>query len=224
MGPVAAPVIRAPAGKVWSSRFRPESTVSARLPAAERRRQLLDSALPTFAQLGFRGTSMNQIAEAAGVTKPVLYQHFASKRELFSELLADVGGQLETAIVEATATAATPRDQVERGFRAYFEYVATRRDAFLLLFGAGTRLDPEFAQIVRRFEAGMAHIIANLIAVDGLDEPQRNLLAHGIVGIAEVTSRHWLHAAGATLDPSPEVLASQISVLAWAGLRGIEAA
>ena len=195
-----------------------------RLPAAERRRQLLDSALPAFAEYGFRGTSMNQVAEAAGVTKPVLYQHFGSKRELFIELLGDVGGQLEQAILAATATAASPRDQVEQGFNAYFRFVAERQNAFLVLFGAGTRLDPEFAEIVRGFEAGMADIIAGLIVVDGLDTDRRRLLAHGIVGIAEVTCRHWLQSPDGQLDPSPEVLASQIATLAWAGLRGIEAA
>ncbi len=198
--------------------------MSVRLPAAERRRQLLETALPEFAAHGFRGTSMNRVAEAAGVTKPVLYQHFASKRDLFTELLAAVGSQLEQAIVTATARAPSPREQVERGFGAYFAFVAERRDAFLVLFGAGTRVDPEFARIVHRFEAGMANTIAELIVVEGLDRDERRLLAHGIVGIAEVTSRHWLRGESAALDPAPEVLAAQIAALAWAGLRGIEAA
>lgn len=167
---------------------------------------------------------MDQVAEAAGVTKPVLYQHFSSKRELFTELLADVGGQLEQAIIAATATADSPRDQVEQGFHAYFRFVAERQHAFLVLFGAGTRVDPEFAEIVRGFEAGMADIIAGLIVVDGLDADRRRLLGHGIVGIAEVTCRHWLRSTDGMLDPSPETLAAQVATLAWAGLRGIEAA
>lgn len=200
--------------------------MSTRLPAAERRRQLLDHALPVFAANGYRGTSMNQVAEAAGVTKPVLYQHFSSKRELFSELLDDVGSQLSEDIVAATSQATTPRGQVEQGFRAYFAFVAARRDAFKVLFGAGTRHDAEFAQTVRGFESEMAKIIAELIDIPGLDRAQRELLAHGIVGIAEVTSRHWLvnSQPGAELVPSAEVLAHQVSALAWAGLRGIEAA
>lgn len=200
--------------------------MSIRLPAAARRRQLLDQALPVFAEHGYRGTSMNQIAEAAGVTKPVLYQHFSSKRELFAELLEDVGSQLEEVIVAATAAATSPRSQVEAGFGAYFGFVSKRRDAFRLLFGAGTRHDAEFAKTVRHFESGMAEIIATLIDIDGLDAAQRRLLAHGIVGIAEVTSRHWLAAApdNEELVPDAEVLANQVAVLAWAGLRGIEAA
>ena len=169
---------------------------------------------------------MNQIAEAAGVTKPVLYQHFSSKRELFSELLDDVGSQLSGDILKATADAGSPRSQVEGGFLAYFRFVAERRDAFQVLFGAGSRHDPEFARTVRGFEAGMAEIIAELIVIEGLDHAQRSLLAHGIVGIAEVTSRHWLanHPPGQALEPSADTLARQVSALAWAGLRGVEAA
>lgn len=198
--------------------------MSPRLPAAERRQQLLDAALRTFAVDGYRGTSMNRVAEAAGVTKPVLYQHFASKRDLFVELLASVGGELEKSILDATSRATSPRGQVEGGFRAYFSFVAEHRDAFLVLFGAGTRLDPEFSQIVQGFEAGMADTIAALIVVDGLDDSQRRLLGHGIVGIAEVTCRHWLRTTDAGLDPTPEALAEQVAGLAWSGLRGIEAA
>lgn len=167
---------------------------------------------------------MDQIAQAAGVTKPVLYQHFGCKHELFSELLKDVGSQLSSAIVAATTTAVSPREQVENGFHAYFTFVATRRDAFQLLFGSGTRLDPEFAQIVRTFESDMADIIATLIEIKGLDDTRRRLLAHGIVGIAEVTCRHWIINGPDQLDPTPGELASQISALAWAGLRGIDAA
>ena len=75
--------------------------VAMRLPAAERREQLLRTAVAVFAEHGYHATSMNDVAEAAGVTKPVLYQHFSSKRELFIELLADIG------VVGAQATSIT---------------------------------------------------------------------------------------------------------------------
>ena len=197
--------------------------MSTRLPASERRRQLLDVALIAFARDGFRGTSMNRIAEAAGVTKPVLYRHFASKRALFGEVLVDVGEQLAAAIMKATTDATTPRGQVAGGFAAYFTFVARNRDAFFVLFGAGTGPDEDFAVVVRRFEADMAETIADLIDIEGLSAEHRRLLAHGIVGIAEVTSRNWLRSVDAPLDPSPEVLADQVATLAWSGLRGIEA-
>ncbi len=189
-----------------------------RLPAAERRRQLLDVAIDVFADHGLHGASMNQVAEAAGVTKPVLYQHFRSKRELYREVLEDVGGRLEEAIVKATAEAAGPRQQVDAGFLTYFQWVAAERAAFTLLFGGSTRNDDAFVETARRVEATIADAVAALIDVDGLDAMQRRVLAHGIVGIAESTSRHWV-ANDLPLDP--EDLAAQTSKLAWAGLRGI---
>src|SRR4051794_20606949 len=113
--------------------------MSTRLPAAQRRRQLLDVALHVFAARGFHQTSMDDVAEAAGVTKPVLYQHFRSKRALYLELLDDVGGDLHDKILKATAEAESPRGQVRDGFAAYFTFVVERPAAFQLLFGGGAR-------------------------------------------------------------------------------------
>ena len=79
--------------------------MSTRLPAPARREQLLAVGLEVFARQGFHGTSMNDVADAAGVTKPVLYQHFASKRELYLALLDEVGRELLEAIAKATAGA-----------------------------------------------------------------------------------------------------------------------
>ncbi|MEY2451532.1 MAG: hypothetical protein QOD92_1106 [Acidimicrobiaceae bacterium] len=193
--------------------------MSTRLPAPRRRRQLLTVALRVFAERGYHPTSMNDLAEAAGVTKPVLYQHFRSKRALYLELLEDVGGRLRDAIDKATTEAGTPREQVHAGFRAYFDFVEHQQLAFQLLFGGGARRDEEFADAVRRVELSIADSIAALIVVEGLDDDRRRLLAHGIVGLAEGTSRHWL-ANG--LSGSADLLAEQVAALAWAGLRGVQ--
>ena len=191
--------------------------MAARLPAARRRRQLLDVALSAFAEKGFHLTSMDDVAEAAGVTKPVLYQHFTSKRDLYLELLDDVGGRMMESIAKAVAAAAGPRQQVEAGFTAYFAFVAEEADAFRLLFGSGTRRDDEFEKAVRRVEASIADAVAVFIQAD-IDPDHRRTLAHGLVGLAEGTSRLWL-ADGMPTDPA--TLAGQIADMAWAGLRGI---
>jgi AcrR family transcriptional regulator len=193
-------------------------TGTPRLPAARRRRQLLDTALAVFADRGFHGTAMNDIAEAAGVTKPVLYQHFRSKRELYGEVLDDVGGRLEETIAKAAAGAPGPREQVEAGFGAYFRFVAGEQDAFQVLFGGDTRRDPEFTRQAAETEASIATAIAALIDIDGIEPEHQALLAHGRVGLAEGTSRRWL-ADGRREDPA--ALAAQVAELAWAGLRGI---
>jgi AcrR family transcriptional regulator len=191
--------------------------MAVRLPAAERRQQLVETALGLFSARGLHGTSMDDIAEAAGVTKPVLYQHFRSKRALFTELLDQVGQQLLTAITNATAQAGTPREQVELGLTAYFQFVADHHASFVLLFGDGTRRDAEFASAVNDVENTIAEFVAALIDA-GLDDDHRQLLAHSIVGMAESASRRWV-AAGAA-EPAP-VAASRVAALAWAGLRAV---
>jgi AcrR family transcriptional regulator len=80
-----------------------------RMPADQRRQQLFEVARERFAQQGFHATSMDEIAEAAGVTKPVLYQHFPSKRALYVELLEETGRQLLSTLAEATALAGSLR-------------------------------------------------------------------------------------------------------------------
>ncbi len=191
-----------------------------RLPAAERRRQLLDVALHAFAERGFHGTSMNDVAEAAGVTKPVLYQHFASKKALYRELVDDLGAGLENAIVVAVAEAAGPRQQVEAGFRAYFRWATSQGAAFTVLFAERNRVDRELAAAVAKIESMMAGRIASLIQVDGLTEDQSHVLAFGVVGLAETTSRQWL---GLGLGPGvdADTLAELVAQLAWSGLRGV---
>src|SRR5271165_5786514 len=87
-----------------------------RLPADRRRQQLLDVSLTLFAERGFNATTMDDIAEAAGVTKPLLYQHFVSKRALYLELVESVAVTMLEAVGKAAAAAESPRQQVEGGF------------------------------------------------------------------------------------------------------------
>jgi len=192
--------------------------VTSRLPAAQRRQQLIDSATAVFAAQGLHVASMNDVATAAGVTKPVVYQHFASKHELYCEVLRDLGGRLRQQVADAVLRTDSPREQVEQGFAAYFDWVAHHTDGFAVLFAGETRRDPVFAAEVEAVERSIATTIADLIVVNGLDPQRRRLLAYGIVGIAETTARHWLASGG---DVSADDLADQVAGLAWAGLRGL---
>ena len=191
--------------------------MSSRLTATARREQLLEVALDVFARAGYHATSMNEVAEAAGVTKPVLYQHFESKRELYRALLDEVGTRLLAAIGTATAGTTDGREQTELGFQAYFRWVAEDHDAFRLIYGSGARRDEEFNRAVRQVTAGAAAAIAPLIAAD-IDDEHKLTLAHAIVGLAEGASRRLVE-RGEPFDP--DVVARQVSDLAWAGLRGV---
>lgn len=189
-----------------------------RLPADQRRRQLLDVARDVFAERGFHATSMDEIAVAAGVTKPVLYQHFPSKRSLYMELLEDVGTQLLEQLGSATESAATGREQVEEGFAAYFHFVASNQSAFRLLFGASVRNDPDFALVAERTVGATAEAVSALIAVPGSPE-QRRVLANALVGMAEAASRRML--ADPDAESDPDALAGWLAEMAWFGLRGV---
>lgn len=191
--------------------------MSSRLPAAERREQLLSVALTVFAREGFHGASMNEVADAAGVTKPVLYQHFSSKNGLYLALIEETGSALISLIEAATLEVSGPHDQVERGFRAYFRWVSTDRDAFRLLFGGSARSGDEFTEAVARIEEQITESIAPLIRAD-IDVDHQRVLAHGIVGLAETISRRLVE-ANRPFDP--DVVATQVGDLVWGGLRAI---
>ena len=200
------------------------SGATKRLPADRRREQLLEVALKLFAQRGFNATTMDDIAEAAGVTKPLLYQHFDSKRALYLELVRSVSDTMLEAIGKAVAAADSPRQQVEGGFAAYFHLVVTHADGFYLLFGSDVPNDPELSVAVRHVENSIAESIEGLIDA-GLDEDHRRILAYAVVGMAEGASRHFLAvrdaAKGDPHESEATRLASRLADLAWAGLRSV---
>jgi AcrR family transcriptional regulator len=195
-----------------------------RLPAELRRQQLLEVALRLFAASGFKATTMDDIAEAAGVTKPLLYQHFASKRALYLELVEGVAASLLEGLGKAVAAADGPRQQVEGGFAAYFDLVVRHADAFTLLFGSEAPDDPELSRAARHVEDMLAEAVDALIDA-GLDEDHRRLLAYAVVGMAEGAARHFLDVAqGAGSAPGQadaDRSARRLAELAWAGLRTV---
>jgi AcrR family transcriptional regulator len=191
---------------------------SARLPRSARRKQLLGAAQEVFVANGYHAAAMDDIADRAGVSKPVLYQHFPSKRALYVELLEETGRQLLSTLAEATAEAGSLRERVELGFRAYFRFAVGHRSAFLFLLGTSLRSDPEFARIVEEILDAAAETIATLIEIPATDE-HRQMLANAIVGMAESVGRKALRDPDAIVDS--DQLAQWISELAWFGLRGV---
>jgi AcrR family transcriptional regulator len=226
MNPVAAEP-----GAAAASR-RAEAQGGRRLTADARRRQLFDVALSLFAEHGYAATTMDDIAEAAGVTKPLVYQHFESKRALYLELMDVFSRELVTSIVKATANAEGPRRQVELGFAAYFELMVGNEPAFRLLYGRDAPDDPELGAALRRVEETIAQAIDPLIDA-GLDPEHRLLLAHAVVGVAEGASRHWLDARhralasdgqgpdALSLEEEAALLATRLADFAWGGLRQV---
>ncbi len=197
---------------------------SRRLGATERREQLVLTAQRLFGERGYRATTMEDIAQAAGVTKPLLYQHFTSKRALYLELLQQVSRELLAGLRSAHGKASSPRELVENGYRAYFEMLVTHADAFRLLFGRHAPDDPELLGAVRTVEHEVLEVIESRIP-ETLGAEHRRLLAYALIGMAEGGSHFWVDSArkGAPATAADvELLAKRVADMAWNGLRGIE--
>jgi AcrR family transcriptional regulator len=158
---------------------------------------------------------MESIAEAAGVTKPVLYQHFSSKRALYQALLAGELGRLTEELETAFSQAEDNGERLRRGFGAYLDFVDRHEDAFRLLFTEALGLDADFQQQVAAFRRWVAGRVATIIAAEaGLAAPRAGALAAAIVGMAEGAAGWWLDERR-PLDAAE--LADELAGLAWKG-------
>lgn len=189
-----------------------------RLTAEARRAQLLTVAREVFARDGYHGAGMEHIATQAGVTKPVLYQHFESKKELYLALLEADMGRLLSSIGGAIEQARSNHERIARGIGAYFDFIEENEGSFRLLFRETLGSDPEFRAIVERFRDAVAARIGTIIAEEtGLARPESELLARGVMGMGEAAAQWWLERR--TTDRV--VVVRDLSELAWRGLSGL---
>ena len=191
-----------------------------RLPRKARRAQLLDSALEVFAAQGFHAAAMDEIAERAGVSKPVLYQHFPGKLDLYVALL----DQSCDTLVEATRTALSStednKERVAATMSAFYDYVASEEGAFRLVFESDLTNEPAVRERVDRVTEECAALITHVIEDDtSLPAEQARLLAVSLVGMAQVSARYWLSSEGASATSRPDA-AALVAGLAWRGIRG----
>ncbi|GAC1569442.1 MAG: TetR/AcrR family transcriptional regulator [Candidatus Dormibacteria bacterium] len=166
------------------------SEVRRRLPRAEREEQLLNIAQALFAERGFRAPSMDEIALRAGVTKPVLYDHFGSKDGLIAACIRQAGAQLFREVAGAvdatTAAAAGPAEVLEAGFAAFFGFVESRGQGWFMLVGENSVVGPasEALESIRRQQAGyVAQQLAALFPAADSDEV--SAFAEAIIGACE---------------------------------------
>src|SRR5438477_13061782 len=113
------------------------ATATKRLPASERRRQILAAAREVFGHRGAEDPSVERLAAAAGISKPILYRHFPSKRELYLAVLEDHLADLIRRLWVALSGSADPRVRLRRALQAYFEFVDERPDGHPLQVAAG---------------------------------------------------------------------------------------
>jgi AcrR family transcriptional regulator len=180
-----------------------------------REQQLLDVAEEQFAVHGYGGASIEVIARLAGVSRPIVYDHFGDKEGVYIACLRRARGELEEMILTATATASTPREMMERGTEAYFEFVERRGQRWVVLFG-GVELAGPAAEEVAQLRFVTVSRIRDLIAaiVPDADSATVEAFAHAISGASEQVAKWWRANPQYT---RAEVVAQQVR-FAWAGL------
>jgi AcrR family transcriptional regulator len=157
------------------------------LPRDERSKQLLEIAEAVFAERGVQATSMEEIADRAGVTKPVLYDHYGSKDRLVAAVVERAGAVLGTAVVDAVAAASSPETALVQGLRAYFEFIEERRAGLHALLTEGVIPGSEAATALERVRTKQAELIAALLVeqVADPDPVQAQIYAQIVVGATE---------------------------------------
>ena len=189
-----------------------------RLPRSARRKQLLAAAQQIFVAQGYHAAAMDEIAERAGVSKPVLYQHFPGKLELYRALLTTCADDLVVRVRDAIAATSDNRERVEAAVSAYFDFVAGDGQAYRLVFESDVRGEPEAAAVVDGALTRCIDTVAAAVTTDaGLDGPRARLLAVGLVGLSQVAAQYWLDSEQEV--PRDEAVALMAS-LAWRGLAG----
>ena len=193
-----------------------------RLPRKARRAQLLDSALEVFVAQGYHAAAMDDIAERAGVSKPVLYQHFPGKLDLYLALL---DASCDTIIDNCRAALESTHDNKQRvaaTMHAFFSYVASEQGEFRLVFESDLTNEPAVRERIDRVTRECSDLIAHVIHDDtGLPDEASQLLAVALVGMGQVSARFWLQDRLAGSDTIKQGdAASLVAGLAWRGIRG----
>lgn len=174
--------------------------------------------MEVFVARGYHAAAMDEIAERAGVSKPVLYQHFPGKQDLYLALLDESVDTLIGAVAAAIRSTTDNRQRVTATFAAYFEYVAEHSGTFKLVFESDFTSEPAVRARLDAANRECADLISQVIRQDaGLADDEAYLLSIGLLGMAQVSARYWL----STLGSIPREAAEQlVARLAWRGISG----
>ncbi len=189
----------------------------ARLPRSARRAQLLSAAQEVFVENGYHAAAMDEIADRAGVSKPVLYQHFPGKLELYLAILDVHNSELMAGVKAAMDATGDNKARVAAAINAYFEFVDRDDAPFRLVFESDLTNDVGVRERVELVEKTISHAIADIITEDaGLERAEAELLGAALTGMAQVSARYWLQ----TRRRIPRATAAElIAQLSWRGIR-----
>jgi AcrR family transcriptional regulator len=203
----------------------PATPTFKRLPRAVREQQMLDSAVRVFSRRGFHAASMDEIAEDAGISKPMVYAYLGTKEELFIACLQREGNRLMEAIAAEVVGADTPDQQLWRGLRAFFGFVGAYRDGWAVLYRQARGQQPfarASAEMRERMVGVVAMMLGQALAAEGREVRDTDLevMAYALVGASESLA-DWL---ADHPEADPEKTATRMMNVAWMGaaqlLRG----
>lgn len=191
-----------------------------RMTGAQRRLQLLQRGRAVFATKGLDGATIEEIAAAAGVTKPVVYEHFGSKEGLYRQVVEHESESLLSAIASSLGDEARPRVLVERAALALLTYIEEHTDGFRIVVRDAPpgHLEGALSSILSRVTARVEHLLADEFAARGFSTGDGAMYAQMLVGMVAMTGQWWLDAR----SPGKHAVAAHLVNLAWNGLTGLQ--
>ncbi|MFP5347881.1 MAG: TetR/AcrR family transcriptional regulator [Actinomycetes bacterium] len=186
----------------------------------QRREQLLDVGRKLFAEKGFEGTSVEEIAARAEVSKPVVYEHFGGKEGLYAVVVDREIQTLLDAITGALISEGSSRLLLERAALALLDYIETSTDGFRILVRHSpvAQSTGTFASLISDVASQVEHILADAFKRNKLDPKNAPMYAQMLVGMVALTGQWWLD----TRRPKKADVAAHLVNLAWNGLSGLE--
>jgi AcrR family transcriptional regulator len=192
---------------------------SARLPRDARRAQLLSAASEIFVARGYHAAGMDEIADCAGVSKPVLYQHFPGKLDLYLAVLQSYVDSLIAGVRQALRSTTDNNRRVRAAVYAFYDFVDNDSQGFRLVFESDLMGDPQVQRSVDQATEACVDAVFDLVSHDsGLDPHRARILAVGLVGASQFTARYWLEA---DRPISKEEAVDTTVTLAWGGLSRV---
>ncbi len=190
------------------------------MTGAQRREQLLDVGRSLFADKGFEGTTVEEIAARAEVSKPVVYEHFGGKEGLYAVVVDREIRQLLDAITTALTSVGDPRVLLERAALGLLDYIESSTDGFRILVRDSpvAQSTGTFASLISDVASQVEHLLADEFSRRRLDPQAAPMYAQALVGMVALTGQWWLD----TRSPDKAEVAAHLVNLAWNGLSGLE--
>jgi AcrR family transcriptional regulator len=191
-----------------------------RMRGTERREQLIEISRRLFADKGFEGTSVEEIAASAEVSKPVVYEHFGGKEGLYAVVVDREVGYLLSEIEGALATGGRPRELVEQAALALLDYVETHTDGFRILVrdSSVASSSGSFASLLSDIASQVEGLLVTEFKRHGLEAKTAPMYAQMLVGMIALTGQWWLNAR----KPKKSEVAAHLVNLAWNGLAHLD--